>query len=161
VEGSNEGSDGIIGCLSYQIDVESLCSALKGNTSLQFLCLLGVELVGTCISKAFLNVLRKSNNTTLEFADICDDHYFYTIIPKDSWRCGIQHGVTYETYEDASKIYYLTSCNRFGRGKAQNKDTMVKELVDLLSSVQPDVGMSAEEQSMHEEIVKTGCSGGY
>ena len=155
VEGSYEDADGTIGCLSYQIVAQNVCRALERNASLQFLFLRGVKFLGGNVSKAFLSVLRDFNNTTIEFADICDDQYFYTIIPKDSWRCDVHHGFKYESYDDAWQIYYLTSSNRFGRGKAQNKETKINEFVDLLSRVQPSVGMSAEEQRSHKLILAT------
>lgn len=152
IEGSHEDHEGNIGCLAYRVDAKELCHLLKNNRSLQFLFLRGVELRGSEISRAFLEVLQEYNNTTIEFMDICDDAHFFTVIPKDSWRRDLHHGFTYESYPHAWQIYYLTCFNRFGRGKVQNKSTMAAEFVQLLTEVYSQIDVGAEEETFHRQI---------
>ena len=156
IEGSHENHhDDTIGCHAYSIKVDSFCQALKDNKTLQFLFLRGVELQGTNVTKSFLDVLQKHNNTTIEFADICDEKHFYSIIPKDSWRRDIDHGFTYENYSHAWQMYFLTCFNRYGRGKVRDKSTTVDDLVNLLGEVHTGTGLDSNEEAFYPQILKT------
>ena len=157
VEGSflDERED-TYGCHAYSINTDKFCQALLDNKSLQFLFLRGVELEGSDVAKTFLDVLEEHNNTTIEFMDLCDDKYFYSIIPKakDSWRRDLHHGFSYENYAHSWRLYYLTCFNRYGRGKVQDKKTTVDELVRLLQELHPGTGLESEEEIFYSNILK-------
>jgi len=155
VEGSHYNSeDDTYGCHAYTIDAVDICETLKDNKSLQFLFLRGVDFEGTSnVAKCFLDVLQKHNNTTIEFADICDDKHFHTIIPKDSWRRDPHHAFTYENYAHAYQIYYLTCFNRYGRGKVRDKMTTIEELLQLLLNVHSGTGLDDEEEQFYPQIL--------
>ena len=92
--------------------------------------------------------------------DVCDDAHFFTIIPKDSWRRDVHHGFTYESYQDAWQIYYLTCFNRFGRGKVQDKSTTAAEFVQLLAEVHSQIDVAKDEKAFHSRIfnLSTRCA---
>lgn len=160
VEGSFEDFDEHH-CLSYKIEVGRLCEALGANKSLQFLFLRGLSMEGTNISETFVDVFQRLNNTTIEFADICDDQHFYTVIPRHSWRRDPRHEFRYESFSAAYQIYHLTTFNRFGRSKVRDRSTTAEEFVKLLANMHAGIDLESREEKFYPEILAVADSSKY